>query len=151
MKLSECINFELTSAQNAVHSSFKAQLIPFDVTPVQYALLKCLWDEDMRTPTQLAQMLRLDTSSITGILARLEKKELVERIYSRQDRRSVSVHLLSAGAALQEPIEKAILEANRKVIGDISPEAYAHFLECLHKIEHNAKEQTQSGNAPRTP
>lgn len=139
MELYECINFELTSVQNAVYNYFKTKLLPFDVTPVQYALLKCLWTEDMRTPTQLAQSLRLDSSSITGILARLEKKELVERIYSLQDRRSISVHLLEGGAALQKPIEKAILEANKKITAGLDPAAYHQFREQLHLIERNAK------------
>lgn len=141
MELNECINFKLTSAQNAVFNYFKGKLAPYDVTPVQYALLKCLWTEDMQTPTQLAQTLRLDTSSITGILARLEKKELVERIYSRQDRRSIQVHLLADGAALQEPIEKIILEANQEITAGIDPEDYKRFQNQLLVMENNAKNQ----------
>ncbi len=104
MQLQECINFKLTSTQNVVFNYFRGKLAVLDVTPIQYALLKCLWTEDMQTPSQLAQTLRLDASSITGILDRLEKKTLVERVYSRQDRRSVQVHLLESGAALQKPI-----------------------------------------------
>lgn len=139
MELNECINFELNSVQNAVFNYFKGKLSPLDVTPIQYALLKCLWTEDLQTPTQLAQTLHLDTSSVTGLLARLEKKELIERIYSQQDRRSIQVHLLESGAALQNPIESAILEANQEITAGISPEDYKLFLHLLGIIEANAK------------
>lgn len=139
MELQECINFQLTSAQNAVFNYFKARLAVHDVTPVQYALLKCLWTEDLQTPTQLAQTLRLDTSSVTGILARLEKKERLERIYSQQDRRSIQVHLLKAGAALQAPIERIIQEANETITAGISPEDYEAFQMVLQVMEANAK------------
>ena len=139
MELSDCINFELASVQNAVFNYFKGKLAAHDVTPVQYALLKCLWTEDMQTPTQLAQALRLDTSSVTGILARLEKKALVERIYSKEDRRSIYVHLLENGAALQNPIEQIIAEANQAMTKGISPEDYQKFRAQLHRIESNAK------------
>lgn len=139
MELQDCINFKLTSAQNVVFNYFKGRLAPLDVTPIQYALLKCLWTEDLQTPSQLAQTLHLDASSITGILARLEKKELVERIYSRQDRRSVQVHLLESGAALQKPIEAVIEESNREVLAGIDPEDYRRFRTLLETMENNAR------------
>jgi DNA-binding MarR family transcriptional regulator len=139
MELNECINFELNIVQNTVLNYFKGKLAPYDVTPIQYALLKCLWNEDLQTPTQLAQTLRLDTSSITGLLARLEKKGLIERIYSQQDRRSIQVHILENGAALQKPIESAIETANREITAGISPEDYKQFRSLLKVIESNAK------------
>ncbi len=45
MELEQCVNFVLTKAQNAVQQLFKAELAPYGVTPGQYAVLKCLWDE----------------------------------------------------------------------------------------------------------
>ena len=65
MQLNECINFMLTNVQNAVFLCFKKQLQQFNVTPIQYALLKCLWDEDEQAPSQLAQHLCLDSSTVT--------------------------------------------------------------------------------------
>ena len=139
MELIDCVNFELNSAQNAVFQFFKGRLAPYDITPIQYALLKCLWTEDLQTPTQLSQALRLDTSSITGILARLEKKELIERVYNQQDRRSIHVHLLARGAALEQPIEAAMSQANAEITAGIAPEDYACFRSQLRLIEANAK------------
>ena len=139
MQLQECINFKLTSTQNVVFNYFRGKLAVLDVTPIQYALLKCLWTEDMQMPSQLAQTLRLDASSITGILDRLEKKTLVERVYSRQDRRSVQVHLLESGAALQKPIETIIRDANADVLAGIGEEDYKRLLSLLELMEANVK------------
>jgi len=139
MELKDCINFQLSNAQNAVFSYFKSMLAPFDVTPIQYALLKCLWTEDMQPPTQLAQMLQLDTSTVSGLLDRLEKKGLIERIYNTQDRRGIHVHLLESGAALQRPIEETIIKANAEVTAGISPEEMAIFFRQMKVMENNAK------------
>ena len=139
MELQECINYKLTGTQNVVFNFFKGKLSSLDVTPIQYALLKCLWTEDMQTPSQLAQTLRLDASSITGILDRLEKKGLIERVFSRQDRRSVQVHLLESGAALQKPIEAIIRDANADVLAGIDEADYKRFAALLELIEANAK------------
>lgn len=139
MELQECINYKLTGTQNVVFNFFKGKLSSLDVTPIQYALLKCLWTEDMQTPSQLAQTLRLDASSITGILDRLEKKGLIERVFSRQDRRSVQVHLLESGAALQKPIEAIIEESNAEVLAGIDETDYKRFLALLELMEANVK------------
>ena len=122
MELYECINFLLETTRNSVHAYFKGKLAPFDVTPIQYALLKCLWKTDMQTPSQLAQTLKIDASTTTGVVERLERKNLVERVYSKTDRRSVHVCLTASGAALQKGVEAAILEANKEVLSDFSDE-----------------------------
>lgn len=139
LRLQECINFMLSDAQNVVHNYFKSRLQMFDVTPVQYALLKCLWIENMQTPTQLSQMLGLDTSSITGTLDRLERKNLLTRVYSKEDRRSVSVCLTEGGSALQAPIEEVIVDANRQVLTGVSEEEYEIFKKVLAEVVENTR------------
>lgn len=139
MELYDCINFRLNNAQNAVFAYFKDRLSIYELTPIQYALLKCLWKEDLQTPTQLAQTLRLDGSSITGILDRLEKKDLIQRVYGQLDRRSIQIHLLPGGAALQKPVEETIQDANEKVLAGIDPTAYEIFQQQLSIIEANAR------------
>lgn len=145
MELGNCINFMLYSAQNAVLNYFRDRLSEYDVTPIQYSLLKCLSAEDKQTPSQLAQTLRLDASSVTGLLARLEKKELVLRVYSKEDRRSVHVHLLPAGVALLDPIDKTIEDANRVISSGFSEKDYALFQSQLLAIEHNARSNLRDG------
>ena len=75
MEINSCINFILSNAQNAVQNYFKRELQQYDITPSQYALLQCLHTQDGLTPSQLAQALRLDTSSITGVLSRLAQQQ----------------------------------------------------------------------------
>ena len=139
MELASCINFLLYSAQNAVLGYFRERLAQYDVTPIQYALLKCLSTEDGQTPSQLAQALRLDASSITGLLTRLEKKELVQRVYSTEDRRSVHVHLLPAGSTLLVPINETIEDANVAMAEGFSEEEFNNLKEYLLAVERNAR------------
>ena len=140
MEFHSCINFILSNAQNAVYNYFKRALQQFDITPSQYALLQCLHAQDGLTPSQLAQALRLDTSSITGVLSRLEKKGLIDRIYSQEDRRSVSIHLREEGKALWDQVDQVIEAANEKVTRGLDADHYAQFLDALSLIEHNTQD-----------
>ena len=138
MEIRNCINFILSNTQNAVYSYFKKRLQEFDITPSQYSLLSCLWAQDGQTPSQLAQAMHLDTSSITGILSRLEKKELIDRVYSQEDRRSVSIHLREEGKVLWDQVDKVIEEANKTITHGIDSSHYEQFLTYLNIIENNS-------------
>ena len=137
--LSDCINFVLTRAQNSVFIYFKSKLSPFDITPAQYAILKCLWDNGDQSPTQISQCLHLDASTITGILTRLENKDMIQRINSKTDRRAVIVRIKEAGLALREPIELAIDEANQEMLSALSVEELNHFRQYIDRITETAE------------
>ena len=137
MELEQCVNFTLTRAQNIVHQFFKARLAPFGVTPGQYGVLKCLWDENGLTVKQLAERMYLDSSTITGLLDRMEQKGLIKRLPDASDRRALSVMLTPAGEELKSPVSQAILDANKSVLHNFS-EAEAQILRKL-LLELNGK------------
>lgn len=142
MEIRSCINFILSNTQNAVNNYFKRELQQYDITPSQYALLQCLHAQDGLTPSQLAQALRLDTSSITGVLSRLEKKGLIDRVYNQEDRRSVSIHLREEGQVLWDQVDRVIDTANDRILQGVDAERYTQFLDTLAAIERNTQEPT---------
>ena len=75
MQLEECVNYLLTTAQHSVFLKMTEKLSAFDITPVQYAVLYCLWENDKRSPKEIAERLKLENSTISGILERMEKEE----------------------------------------------------------------------------
>lgn len=127
MELEQCVNFILTKAQQSVHQLFKAELAPYGVTPGQYAVLKCLWDENGQTARQISDRLFLDGSTVTGVLDRMEHKGLIIKQPDPHDRRALQVNLTEKGSSLEEPLTQVIEEANRKALRRLD-EAQAHEL-----------------------
>lgn len=134
MELEQCINFVLTKAQQSVQQVFKEDLEPFGVTPGQYMVLKCLWDKNGITVKQLADRLQLDSSTITGILDRLENKGMTKRKPDLNDRRALSVVLTTKGRALKKSVNQAIIDANHKVLGSLKNQESGELKVLLHKI-----------------
>lgn len=137
MELNECINFLLTRAHQTVFQYVKANLTELGVTPVQYGILKCLWTEDYQTPKQIGEILSLDSSTITGILDRMESKELVKRVANQDDRRTLKIMLTQRGSELQEPVEKIIEEVNKHFLGIFGDEEQNHLKESLRLIANH--------------
>ena len=147
MKLQDCINFLLTNAQNTVFIYFKHELHDLDVTPIQYATLKCLWEQDGQMPSQLAETLCLDSSTVTGILGRLEDKHLITRDFSTEDRRRVIVHLTKDGKALEGPVNEIITRLNNEVTQGLSAKDMDLVRHHLKVISDNAASLSQAAGA----
>jgi MarR family transcriptional regulator, lower aerobic nicotinate degradation pathway regulator len=99
-----------------IHGMLERRAREHDLSIIQMRLLGVLRD---RTPTmnELARMLDLDKSSVTGLIDRAERRGLVVRVPSTADRRAVLVSLtdhgrplVSAGAARFEADISLLLE-----------------------------------------
>lgn len=134
MSLKNCINYLFTVAQHEIFQTFSEGLAPFNITPGQYGVLRCLWEDGPCTPKELAQTLRLETSTISGVLDRMEKKGLVERVIDKKDRRSVRVMATREGLAMQEDVLRVIDQLNEQVLCNFEPESRETLLDCLRQI-----------------
>ena len=125
MQLEECVNYLLTTAQHSVFLKMTEKLSIFDITPVQYAVLYCLWEKDARSPKEIAERLKLENSTISGILERMEKKGLLQRSISKEDRRFILVMLTEKGAGLKEDVLATVEQVNTEVLSVFSSEECA--------------------------
>ena len=125
MELTQCINYLLTTAQHSVFQYLNGKLSEYDVTPSQYGVLSCLWQREFATPKQISEILCLETSTISGVLDRMQKKGLIDRVINRDDRREVRVVPTEKVKALEEPISKIIDEVNEEVLKCFTEEEVA--------------------------
>lgn len=134
MELTQCINYLLTTAQHSVFQYLNGKLSEYDVTPSQYGVLSCLWQREFATPKQISEILCLETSTISGVLDRMQKKGLIDRVINRDDRREVRVVPTEKGKALEEPISKIIDEVNEEVLKCFTQEEVAVLKNQLRVI-----------------
>ena len=81
-----CINFLLTISQHEVFLIFSENLSEFGITPGQYGVLACLWKDETLTPKEIANILRVENSTISGVLDRMQKRGLIDRILDPKNR-----------------------------------------------------------------
>jgi DNA-binding MarR family transcriptional regulator len=93
-----------------VQGTLERRAAEHDMSIVQTRLLGILRD---RHPTmnELAKLLGLDKSSVTGLVDRAERRGLVTRVPSTVDRRAVQVHLTDEARALAAEVQ-ALFEAD---------------------------------------
>jgi DNA-binding MarR family transcriptional regulator len=120
--IEDCLNFYLGKAYQRVTQSAKQRLAPYGVTPVQYALLKVLWERDLQSGAELGERLQLDSATMTGLLDRLEHAGLIERKAHTTDRRVNRVALTERGRDLQAVLDEEMDKMNQDFLGEFPPE-----------------------------
>lgn len=87
-------------ARASMLSSLDAELAPFGLSGMQFAVLKHLSEGTARTAADLCRLMFHDTGAMTRILDRLEQKGLMRRERCREDRRVVFLRVAANGRAL---------------------------------------------------
>lgn len=112
--------------------------------PGQELLLMRLWESDGQSQSDLAHGLRLDASTVTRTVQRLERQGLVHRGASLTDGRSVIVRLTEAGRRLQGPVEDAWSELEAQTTRGMSERQRTEVLRLLRRIERNLISESRS-------
>ncbi len=90
-----------------------------NVSASQLATLRALLYDGPMPPSQIARLIMVNSSTVTGVIDRLEKKGLVARLRNDPDRRIIRVELTDEGRALAEkappPVQVKIIKGMRKL------------------------------------
>ena len=101
----------------AVQGALERVASRHELSLVQVRLLGILRDREPAM-MELAAFLKLDKSSVTGLVSRAEARGLVARIASLDDRRAVHVVLTASGRAL---VQRAAKEIEAEVLILVAP------------------------------
>ncbi|MFC1592056.1 MarR family winged helix-turn-helix transcriptional regulator [Thermodesulfobacteriota bacterium] len=75
-----------------------------DVTSEQWMILLLLWQQDGRSPWQIAGLIGKDRAAVTRLVDGLERRGLVVRVADKTDRRHKQVHLTPRGKAMENKL-----------------------------------------------
>ncbi|MCL6447816.1 MAG: MarR family transcriptional regulator [Armatimonadetes bacterium] len=128
------ICFKLNKVMRKIQRYYENGLSPYGITPVQFYVLSALWAGDGVKFKDLARSLDMDSSTLTGILDRMERLDLVERRDDPEDRRSLLIFLKEKARLNQEEIIGLAEKLNREIKEQFPPEEFAAFERVLDKL-----------------
>jgi len=115
LQLSNQICFPIYSASRLITKAYKPYLDKLDLTYPQYLVLMVLWENDGLSVNQITEKLLLNTNTLSPLLKRMEKMELLQRSRCIEDERSVIIQLTTKGKKLK----KKALPIPEKLIGEL--------------------------------
>lgn len=125
---------KVAKAQRALVSN---ALADFDLHIGQERLLMELWHEDGLTQTELAIRLCIEPPTLTKMLSRLEKTQLLEKRRDPSDARIWRIYLTDKGHSFQKPVTELWFDIEATILAELSTEERLLYRRLLMQIYQN--------------
>lgn len=117
-----------------------------DISLIHLNVLNALEVDGALSMSAVADALDVSIASATGIVDRMEKRGLVERRHSTDDRRVVEVHPTAHGLATIREMESQLRMHMQKIVAELSDEELAGLLlgvRGLHRARQRLHPETE--------
>lgn len=115
----------------------------YGLTGSQYNVLRILRGEGRPLPSlEIADRLIQVVPAITGLIDRLEKQGLVERVRCEKDRRVVYVAITDKALEVLAALDRPLEELHERLVGSLSPRELSQWIALLEKAREGV---TQAG------
>jgi DNA-binding MarR family transcriptional regulator len=118
-------------AQQIAVAIFMEETASFNITPVQYAALVGIRDNDDIDVSRLSTIIALDRSNLGAVVERLEARGWIRRNASAQDRRAKRLEVTAAGRRLLSAVEPAVVRAQERMLAPLPSQERKHFMHLL--------------------
>ena len=139
LKLENQICFPLYVASKEIIRKYQPILEKYDLTYTQYLVLMDLWEYGKQSVKEIGDRLFLDSGTLTPLLKKLEKKELLTRVKDKKDERSVLIELTERGKEFQKEAETIPFEVAQCV--RLEPEEAKTLYKLLYKAIDGFKDE----------
>lgn len=136
-KLDDSLGFILSKVNTKLKNELLQRLKEHDITPEQWAILNCLWEQEGITPKELSNLIFKDKPNTNRILEKLINKGLVVRYPHPTDRRAFQVYLTNSGWSLREKLIPKIQQLLDKAIVGIEETKVVELKKLLNQIYDN--------------
>lgn len=119
-------------------AKFTEEMDGFGLTPLQWAALDAIQRKPGVDQSALSRDIALDTSTVAGVIYRLEGRGLVERRASPSDRRLRILYLTEDGQRLLEQATPLVVDMQDWLLQPLSPAERPQFMAMMMKIVHRS-------------
>lgn len=130
------LNILLVQARDAVVSYYRPVLNQAGITEQQWRIIRLLSQHGTLDFQELSQQTSILRPSLTGILTRLEKLELVMRLKPASDQRRVFLKLTENGLQLFEHISLLMDEQTQQLENDFSSKKLQQLENLLKELSN---------------
>ena len=124
----------------------------FGLTGPQLTVIKLLETFDNLSLSSLSERIRAQNSTVTGIIDRMEREDLVKRERSTADRRVVFIRLTDKGRKLASDIQVEPMELFRGALESLTRDDVRDLLRILNKLQKRvrARVSNEAGRGSET-
>ncbi|MDE5946788.1 MAG: MarR family transcriptional regulator [Oscillospiraceae bacterium] len=137
--MSESYHYLLMSNHLLLQKMIFVRLKDTGLTIGQPKVLDYLKNHNGSAQKDIASGCHIEQASLTSILSGMEKKNLISRKISADDKRSFNVFMTEKGMEMQKLIEQEFNLLENQAFQNFSEQEYNNLIQSLEKIYNNLK------------
>ena len=135
------LSYLINKASKQLKNKLDKALTEFDITAAQFSvIIQIHLSMQPITATEIAERLGSDRPTISGIINRLEKKEIVIKAYNPEDKRSSYLEIKEEAKELVHKIKTISDEVTTELFSIYSKEDARELTAMLSKLIERTKE-----------
>jgi len=135
MLFKDCLCFQVGRVSRKMTKVTREKVAPYGLTTTQFFLLSALYEGDGVLISALAGKVALDKGTLTGLLDRLERDDLIERRADSSDRRAIRIFLRQKAEGLRDELTEIYHENNAYFLSLLTEEEKSVFERVVEKLE----------------
>jgi DNA-binding MarR family transcriptional regulator len=135
MLFKDCLCLQVGRVARKMSKIIRKKLASHGLTTTQFFLLTALYEEDGVPISVLAHKVALDKATLTGLLDRLERDDLIERKADPDDRRAIRIFLTPKAESMREELTEVYHQNNGMFLSVLTPEEQEVFERVVDKLE----------------
>lgn len=138
----KCTNLpylELMKTSKAVQEEMKSELISYSLSPTEFSVLEVILRNGRQTIHQIAKSILISSGTMTYVIDKLEKRNLLKRNPCPDDRRIIHMTLTQAGMNLMKDIMPKYDAFLNSMFNCLEHEESGQLMKLLKKIRENIK------------
>ena len=125
-------------ARRTIVEAIDRELAPLGISHAQWIVVMLLGDGAASTAAELCKILIYDPGAMTRLLDRLEKKGVLQRVRTKDDRRAVRLELTAEGKKLYPRILEALVQVFNRLLRGFSRSEVRQLEGLLKRMVANA-------------
>lgn len=136
---SKRLNYLIRRMNQMADALYLEEAGAYEVTSVQMACLRAIEARPGVDQLRLAHALKLDRTTVAGVVLRLQRKNLISRERDKTDRRSVLLYVTPTGETLLRSLIPAVDRAQRRMLAPLRPAERLALLDLMARIVDEAR------------
>ena len=128
------LGYALRRAQLTAYADFIATLGEVAISPGEFGVLTIIHQNPGLRPADVCSALGILKPNFVSVLSSLERRDLVERRDSQNDRRAFALHLTASGTAVLQRARSLQAEHEARLVKKIGARGRTQLLQLLNKL-----------------
>ncbi|GMT44078.1 MAG: hypothetical protein IEMM0003_0897 [bacterium] len=142
----DSLSYHLNKVTNAIRYQFNKYLKSFEITGEQFAIMKIIQEHANLSQNQIAKIISKDKTTIARAIDLLEKKKLISKKRSADDRRTYLIEINESGRQILSQAIPIAIRYNKIIkdrISDKDEEAFLRVLNIMLDASKNLSQKEQ--------